>query len=155
MKLGLINSACAQAGTPGIDSASPLAVYVLAVSRLDRHEIAAFALTLGILFFAVITAVMLVGPALGSRPNRAPVTAPTKCGVVVVKEAALPAMCGASARAAAVVFGAIRPKVVMVANSAAHKAHKNPLNQRVSTANASTGSAIASHSGSMMKMLSP
>jgi signal transduction histidine kinase len=51
---------CAQTGIPGADNASPLVVYVMAVSRLDRHEIAALALTLGILCFAVVTAVMLV-----------------------------------------------------------------------------------------------
>ncbi len=39
---------------------STIDLYVLAVSRLDRHEIAALALTLGILCFAVVTAVMLV-----------------------------------------------------------------------------------------------
>src|ERR1700732_3635949 len=33
---------------------------VSAVSQLDRHEIAALALTLGILCFAVVTAIMLV-----------------------------------------------------------------------------------------------
>jgi signal transduction histidine kinase len=52
--------AWAQSGIPGADNASPLAIYVLAVSRLDRHEIAALALTLGILCFAVVTAIMLV-----------------------------------------------------------------------------------------------
>src|SRR5712664_1519440 len=34
--------------------------YVFAVSQIDRHEIAALALTLGILCFAVVTAIMLV-----------------------------------------------------------------------------------------------
>jgi signal transduction histidine kinase len=34
--------------------------YVLVVSQLDRHEVAALALTLGILCFAVVTAIMLV-----------------------------------------------------------------------------------------------
>jgi signal transduction histidine kinase len=38
----------------------PFDIHVLAVSRLDPHEIAALALTLGILCFAVVTAVMLV-----------------------------------------------------------------------------------------------
>jgi signal transduction histidine kinase len=52
--------ACAQSGLPVAPIASPLTVYVLAVSQLDRHEIAALALTLGILCFAVVTAVMLV-----------------------------------------------------------------------------------------------
>jgi signal transduction histidine kinase len=37
-----------------------IGAYVSAVSRLDRHEIAALALTLGILCFAVVTAIMLV-----------------------------------------------------------------------------------------------
>src|SRR5882672_5384327 len=46
-------------------SAEPVEVasvgdYLLAVSQLDRHEIAALALTLGILCFAVVTAIMLV-----------------------------------------------------------------------------------------------
>jgi signal transduction histidine kinase len=39
---------------------SPFGIYMLALSRLDRHEIAALALTLGILCFAVVTAIMLV-----------------------------------------------------------------------------------------------
>jgi signal transduction histidine kinase len=39
---------------------SPFEAYVLAVSRLDRHEVAALALTLGILCFAVVTAILLV-----------------------------------------------------------------------------------------------
>src|SRR5258708_5697653 len=48
----------------GID-ASPVdgisfEVYVSAISQLDRHEIAALALTLGILCFAVVTAILLV-----------------------------------------------------------------------------------------------
>jgi len=34
--------------------------YVFAVTQLDRHEVAALALTLGILCFAVVTAIMLV-----------------------------------------------------------------------------------------------
>jgi hypothetical protein len=34
--------------------------YVLAISQIDRHEIAGLALTLGILCFAVVTAIMLV-----------------------------------------------------------------------------------------------
>src|SRR5712675_1069537 len=34
--------------------------YVFAISQLDRHEIAGLALTLGILCFAVVTAIMLV-----------------------------------------------------------------------------------------------
>ena len=37
-----------------------LGAYVSAISQLDRHEIAALALTLGILCFAVVTAIMLV-----------------------------------------------------------------------------------------------
>src|SRR5450631_3797094 len=37
-----------------------LGAYVSALSQLDRHEIAALALTLGILCFAVVTAIMLV-----------------------------------------------------------------------------------------------
>ncbi|HEY6255664.1 MAG TPA: PAS-domain containing protein [Xanthobacteraceae bacterium] len=41
---------------PAID----LSTYVFAVSRLDLHEIAALGLTLGILCFAVVTAIMLV-----------------------------------------------------------------------------------------------
>jgi signal transduction histidine kinase len=37
-----------------------IGAYVSAISQLDRHEIAALALTLGILCFAVVTAIMLV-----------------------------------------------------------------------------------------------
>src|SRR4030081_3424682 len=37
-----------------------LGAYVSAVGQLDRHEIAALALTLGILCFAVVTAILLV-----------------------------------------------------------------------------------------------
>src|ERR1700730_6435853 len=37
-----------------------IGAYVAAVSQLDRHEIAALALTLGILCFAVVTSIMLV-----------------------------------------------------------------------------------------------
>src|SRR5262245_56253407 len=39
---------------------STLQAYVWAVGQLDRHEIAALALTLGILCFAVVTAILLV-----------------------------------------------------------------------------------------------
>src|SRR5204863_9669075 len=39
---------------------SPLTVYASAFLLLDRHEIAALALTLGILCFAVVTAILLV-----------------------------------------------------------------------------------------------
>src|ERR1700738_1046138 len=46
-------------GVPTIDVAT-IGAYVSAVSQLDRHEIAALALTLGILCFAVVTAIMLV-----------------------------------------------------------------------------------------------
>src|SRR5579862_4595550 len=51
--------ACAQSRVLP-DHTSPLTIYVTAVSRLDRHEVAALALTLGILCFAVVTAIMLV-----------------------------------------------------------------------------------------------
>jgi signal transduction histidine kinase len=37
-----------------------IGAYVLAISQIDRHEIAGLALTLGILCFAVVTAIMLV-----------------------------------------------------------------------------------------------
>src|ERR1700709_481286 len=37
-----------------------LGAYVSAISQLDRHEIAGLALTLGILCFAVVTAILLV-----------------------------------------------------------------------------------------------
>src|SRR5580704_5187398 len=39
---------------------TPIGAYVSAISQLDRHEVAALALTLGILCFAVVTAIMLV-----------------------------------------------------------------------------------------------
>jgi signal transduction histidine kinase len=56
--------ACAQEAVQeavkGALDVSAIGLYVLAVSRLDRHEVAALALTLGILCFAVVTAVMLV-----------------------------------------------------------------------------------------------
>src|ERR1700726_673456 len=42
-----------------IDAAT-VGAYVFAVSKIDRHEIAGLALTLGILCFAVVTAIMLV-----------------------------------------------------------------------------------------------
>jgi signal transduction histidine kinase len=42
-----------------IDAAT-IGAYVSAISQLDRHEIAALALTLGILCFAVVTSIMLV-----------------------------------------------------------------------------------------------
>jgi hypothetical protein len=41
--------ACAQAAVEGAIDVSTIGLYVLAVSRLDRHEAAALALTLGIL----------------------------------------------------------------------------------------------------------
>src|SRR5580704_6485308 len=44
---------------PPIDAAS-IGAYVSAISQLDRHEMAALALTLGILCFAVVTSIMLV-----------------------------------------------------------------------------------------------
>jgi signal transduction histidine kinase len=52
--------ACAQSGVREAHDPSTLSLYVLAISRLDNHEIAALALTLGILCFAVVTAIMLV-----------------------------------------------------------------------------------------------
>ena len=57
--------ACALLASPSAraDAAADIPVldaYVVAVTRLDRHEIAALGLTLGILCFAVVTAVMLV-----------------------------------------------------------------------------------------------
>jgi signal transduction histidine kinase len=52
--------ACAQSAVREAHDLSTLSLYVLAVSRLDRHEVAALALTLGILCFAVVTAIMLV-----------------------------------------------------------------------------------------------
>ena len=42
------------------EAAIDLSSYMLALSRLDPHEMAALGLTLGILFFAVVTAIMLV-----------------------------------------------------------------------------------------------
>jgi signal transduction histidine kinase len=63
---------CSIAAAPGPvlaqDTISPavpaevvtLGAYVSAISQLDRHEIAALALTLGILCFAVVTAILLV-----------------------------------------------------------------------------------------------
>src|SRR6266852_2440064 len=43
----------------GVD-VTTIGAYLSAISQLDRHEIAALALTLGILCFAVVTAIMLV-----------------------------------------------------------------------------------------------
>ncbi|HEY4405153.1 MAG TPA: PAS-domain containing protein [Xanthobacteraceae bacterium] len=63
---GLCRMAPVVAATPvrAQDTISPAEVtfgaYVSAISQLDRHEIAALALTLGILCFAVVTAIMLV-----------------------------------------------------------------------------------------------
>src|ERR1700736_5017187 len=41
-------------GTPTVSA------YIFAVTQIDRHEVAALALTLGILCFAVVTAILLV-----------------------------------------------------------------------------------------------
>src|SRR5580704_11069307 len=49
----------AQQASPTFDVPT-IAVYVSALSQLDRHEVAALALTLGILCFAVVTAILLV-----------------------------------------------------------------------------------------------
>ncbi|HWF97287.1 MAG TPA: PAS-domain containing protein [Xanthobacteraceae bacterium] len=54
----ITTSVPARAAEP-VDGAT-IGAYVAAVSRLDSHEIAALALTLGILCFAVVTAIMLV-----------------------------------------------------------------------------------------------
>jgi signal transduction histidine kinase len=54
--LGSTAACPAAQAAPTID----LSAYVVAVSRLDPHEIAALGLTLGILCFAVVTAIMLV-----------------------------------------------------------------------------------------------
>lgn len=45
---------------PEVDGPSLLEAYVAAFLALDRHELAAMALTLGILCFAVVTAILLV-----------------------------------------------------------------------------------------------
>jgi hypothetical protein len=45
---------------PAAVDVTTIGAYVSAISQLDRHEIAALALTLGILCFAVVTAIMLV-----------------------------------------------------------------------------------------------
>src|SRR5712691_7434299 len=42
------------------DSAGPVLAFLQAALALDRYEIAALALTLGVIFFATVTAVMLV-----------------------------------------------------------------------------------------------
>src|SRR5262245_46404728 len=47
-------------GTSGPVQRSTLDAYMSAFGLLDRHEIAALALTLGILCFAVVTAILLV-----------------------------------------------------------------------------------------------
>ncbi|HEY7242473.1 MAG TPA: PAS-domain containing protein [Xanthobacteraceae bacterium] len=52
-------SGWAEAAGPGFDG-STIDTYVSALLLLDRHEIAALALTLGILCFAVVTAILLV-----------------------------------------------------------------------------------------------
>ena len=52
-------TALAQPGTPAFEG-STLKAYLSALLLLDRHEIAALALTLGILSFAVVTAILLV-----------------------------------------------------------------------------------------------
>src|ERR1700731_4314666 len=54
----ITTSVPARAAEP-VDGAT-IGAYVSAVSQLDSHEIAPLALTLGILFFAVVTAIMLV-----------------------------------------------------------------------------------------------
>jgi len=54
---------CETAGAQGvgpIGETSLLKAYALAFAQLDRHEIAALALTLGVLCFAVVTAILLV-----------------------------------------------------------------------------------------------
>jgi signal transduction histidine kinase len=54
---------CEPAGAQGaapIGETSLLKAYALAFAQLDRHEIAALALTLGVLCFAVVTAILLV-----------------------------------------------------------------------------------------------
>src|SRR6516162_1595352 len=56
-----IASALAANPTPArAEPALNVSTYIYAVSQLDRHEAAALGLTLGILFFAVVTAIMLV-----------------------------------------------------------------------------------------------
>src|SRR5258708_36165586 len=45
---------------PASVDVTTIGAYLSAISQLDRHEIAALALTLGILCFAVVTAIMLV-----------------------------------------------------------------------------------------------
>ncbi len=57
----LLPHATATAGDAGVtQGTTTLAAFIAAFALLDRHEIAALALTLGILCFAVVTAILLV-----------------------------------------------------------------------------------------------
>jgi signal transduction histidine kinase len=49
-----------RASNPAPVDVTAIGAYVSAISQLDRHEVATLALTLGILCFAVVTAIMLV-----------------------------------------------------------------------------------------------
>jgi signal transduction histidine kinase len=57
--LPLWQNAVAQEAGAAVETPT-FAAYLLALTRLDRHEIAALALTLGVLCFAVVTAILLV-----------------------------------------------------------------------------------------------
>ena len=71
--LAPLEPAFAQEGGAAFEG-STLKAYISAFLLLDRHEIAALALTLGILCFAVVTAILLVrtrrrlGRAAAARP---------------------------------------------------------------------------------------
>ena len=88
----MLGTACAHAADGGPRrELSTVDAYLSAFALLDRHEIAALALTLGILCFAVVTAILLVRARrrlaeVETRAHDESIAAKTQCFPVIPPE---------------------------------------------------------------------